>query len=107
MSPRIRNAPNSSLFPNFNPDLLPYDLTRGGSMFQFHGHTDVKELALYLQDSITKGDWSFNLGMRGDVYNGLTSHDEAEPRVGIACIHRFQQHGFAGFLRENFGNSIQ
>ena len=45
---------------------------------------DVKELALYLQDSITKGDWSFNLGMRGDLYNGLTSHDEAEPRVGIA-----------------------
>ena len=25
-----------------------------------------------------------NLGLRGDFYNGLTSHNEAEPRVGIA-----------------------
>ena len=70
--------------PGFNSLLLPYDLTRGGGLFTFNGHTDVKELALYLQDTITKGNWSFNLGLRGDFYNGLTSHREAEPRVGIA-----------------------
>ncbi|HEY1799719.1 MAG TPA: TonB-dependent receptor [Terriglobales bacterium] len=66
--------------------LLPYDLTQpgGGSLFNFNGHTDVKELALYLQDTITKGSWSFNLGVRGDFYNGLTTHKEAEPRLGIA-----------------------
>ncbi len=64
--------------------LLPFDLTRGGGLFPFHGHTDVKELALYVQDTITKGNWSFNLGLRGDFYNGLTTHREAEPRVGIA-----------------------
>jgi Carboxypeptidase regulatory-like domain len=65
-------------------DLLPVDLTRGGTQFLFKGHTDVKELALYAQDQITKGNWSFNLGLRGDFYNGLTSHKEAEPRLGIA-----------------------
>jgi len=65
-------------------DLLPFDLTRGGTQFFFHGHTDVKELALYIQDQITKGNWSFNLGLRGDFYNGLTTHKEAEPRLGIA-----------------------
>lgn len=64
--------------------LLPFDLTRGGSIFSFNGHTDVKELALYLQDTITKGNWSFNLGLRGDFYNGLTAARQAEPRVGIA-----------------------
>jgi len=64
--------------------LAPYDLTRAGGLFPFNGHTDVKELALYLQDTITKGSWSFNLGMRGDFYNGLTTHREAEPRLGIA-----------------------
>ncbi len=63
---------------------LPYDLTRGGGLYTFNGHTDVKELALYLQDAITKGQWSFNLGIRGDFYNGLTTHREAEPRLGIA-----------------------
>ena len=65
-------------------DLLPFDLTRGGSLFFFRGHTDVKELALYVQDQITKGNWSFNVGLRGDFYNGLTTHKEAEPRLGIA-----------------------
>jgi hypothetical protein len=64
--------------------LLPIDLTRGGSQFLFHGHTDVKELALYAQDTITKGNWSFNLGLRGDLYRGLSSASEIEPRVGIA-----------------------
>jgi hypothetical protein len=65
-------------------DLLPFDLTRGGGLFSFHGHTDVKQLALYIQDQITKGNWSLNVGLRGDFYNGLTTHKEAEPRLGVA-----------------------
>jgi Carboxypeptidase regulatory-like domain len=65
-------------------DLLPYDLTRGGGLFGFRGHTDVKQLALYVQDQITKGNWSFNVGLRGDFYNGLTAHKEPEPRLGLA-----------------------
>jgi len=44
----------------------------------------VKQLALYIQDQITKGNWSFNLGLRGDFYNGLVPNKEAEPRLGIA-----------------------
>ena len=78
------NAPGSALYPNFNPILFPYDLTRGGSYYAFRGHTDVKELALYLQDNITKGNWSLNLGIRGDLYNGLSVARQAEPRVGVA-----------------------
>jgi hypothetical protein len=78
------DAPASTLYPNFNPVLLPYDLTRGGSLYTFNGHTDVKELALYLQDTVTKGNWSLNLGLRGDFYNGLSTGRQAEPRVGIA-----------------------
>ncbi len=68
----------------FNPILAPYDLSRGGTLFPFNGHTDVKELALYVQDTITKGSWSFNLGIRGDLYNGLSIGRQAEPRLGIA-----------------------
>ncbi|HEY2461154.1 MAG TPA: TonB-dependent receptor, partial [Candidatus Acidoferrum sp.] len=64
--------------------LLPIDLTRGGSLFGFHGHADIKELALFVQDTISKGNWSFNLGIRGDLYNGLSSATQAEPRLGIA-----------------------
>ncbi|MGI8770426.1 MAG: TonB-dependent receptor [Acidobacteriaceae bacterium] len=70
--------------PNFTPILLAYDLTRGGGLYPFRGHTDVKELALYLEDQIKKGNWLFNLGIRGDLYNGLTVARQAEPRLGIS-----------------------
>ena len=67
-------------------NLFPYDLTqpKGGSLYHFNGHTDVKELALYVRDNITNGNWSLNLGLRGDLYNGLATHKEAEPRLGVA-----------------------
>ncbi|HET6929424.1 MAG TPA: TonB-dependent receptor [Candidatus Acidoferrum sp.] len=65
-------------------DLLPFDLTRGGKLFPFNGHTDVKELALYAQDTITEGNWAFNLGMRFDLYRGIVHDWQPEPRVGLA-----------------------
>jgi hypothetical protein len=68
----------------YNSILAPYDFTRGGSYYNFHGHTDVKELGLYIEDQIKAGNWLFNLGLRGDVYNGLTTATQTEPRVGIA-----------------------
>ncbi|HKE34825.1 MAG TPA: TonB-dependent receptor [Candidatus Acidoferrum sp.] len=64
--------------------LFALDLTRGGSLFPFRGHTDVKEVAMYLQDSITTGSWSFSLGVRGDVYRGIVHDWQPEPRVGVA-----------------------
>ena len=65
--------------------LVPYDLTTGGSLYHYHGHTDVKELGMYAQDTITKGPWNINLGIRGDIYNGLDAISrQPEPRVGVA-----------------------
>ena len=69
---------------NFNPVLVPYDLTRGGNDYYKFFHADVKELAMYIEDQIKTGNWVFNLGMRGNVYNGLASSRQPEPRVGIA-----------------------
>ncbi len=37
-----------------------------------------------LEDEIKAGNWDFNLGLREDLYNGLTKANQAEPRVGIA-----------------------
>jgi hypothetical protein len=65
-------------------DLFPYDLTRKGALFPFRGHTDVKELAFYAQDSIELGNWAFNLGMRFDLYRGIVHDWQPEPRVGLA-----------------------
>jgi hypothetical protein len=77
-------VPNSA----FNPVLLPYDLTRGGDDYLFFGHTDVKELALYVEDTLKAGNWLFNLGIRGDLYNGLTVARQAEPRLGVSYNYK-------------------
>jgi hypothetical protein len=78
-------VPNSpSLGGTYDPIFAPYDLTRGGAYYHYFGHTDVKELALYIQDELKAGNWDFNLGMRGDLYNGLTVTRQPEPRLGVA-----------------------
>lgn len=70
--------------------LAPHDLSGGGGLyatgtnFLFNGHTDVKELSMYVQDAITLKNWAFNLGIRGDIYNGLSTATQAEPRLGIS-----------------------
>jgi hypothetical protein len=74
----------NSANPAYNSVLAPYDLTRGGTSYSYFGHTDVKELALYLQDQIKTGKWLFNVGLRGDLYNGLALARQVEPRVGIS-----------------------
>jgi hypothetical protein len=66
------------------PILAPYDMTRGGHYYQYSGHGDIKEMALYIEDQIKAGNWLFNLGLRGDLYNGLTAASQAEPRMGVA-----------------------
>jgi hypothetical protein len=90
------NAPNTAFYPAFNPLLACYDLTRPtpfssqncpnstSGLYTFNGHTDVKELALYVRDAVTVGNWSLNLGIRGDLYNGITSARQAEPRLGVS-----------------------
>ena len=70
--------------PNYNPILGPYDLTRGGGLYRYHGQTDVKQLALYAQDQITLGNFLVNVGVRGDFYNGLAIQRQAEPRLGLS-----------------------
>jgi hypothetical protein len=82
--------------PGYTTVLTCYDLTRPipgpdagcaspvSTFYHFRGHTDVKELAMYVQDTISVHNWSFNLGIRGDLYNGLTTASQAEPRLGIS-----------------------
>lgn len=83
--------------PSFVPLLECYDLTRTsplpssygcpdstGTTYLFHGHADVRETALYIEDNISVKNWNFNLGIRGDIYNGITKATQAEPRLGGA-----------------------
>ncbi|HET6143781.1 MAG TPA: TonB-dependent receptor [Candidatus Acidoferrales bacterium] len=85
-------GPLASPVSPFDPILGCLDLTRPTvactgtrGLFTFNGHGDVKELGLYVQDTITKGAWSFNVGIRGDIYRGIgINAQQPQPRVGIA-----------------------
>ena len=83
-----RYPPNNEANPNvvnpFSPGLLPFDLTRNGRLFVFHATANINQYAVYAQDSITEGNFTFNIGFRFDHYDGLTSKSGPEPRAGIA-----------------------
>jgi hypothetical protein len=70
--------------PGFLQILHPIDLTRGGSQFPFSGQKTIKQAAFYAQDTITKGGLALNLGLRADLYRGITNDSQLEPRVGAS-----------------------
>jgi hypothetical protein len=75
------NAPTN---PGFLPGLLPFDLTRGGHVFTFNGHTDIKQVAAYAQDAITLGDLTLSMGLRFDNYAGISKDHLWQPRLGLS-----------------------
>jgi len=93
------NNTGGSENPNFIPLLGCYDLTRTAplpssdgcpagqttsGLFTFKGNANIKEAALYAQDTITIKNWSLNLGARADIYRGISSAQQLEPRLGVA-----------------------
>ena len=69
--------------PSYQPALLPYDLTRGGTLFHFRGAATIYEGSTYLQDSIKLGQFNLNLGLRYDNYAGLSRDFGVQPRGGV------------------------
>jgi hypothetical protein len=93
---------NDPASPDFLPGLLPFDLTRGGSPFLFHGHTDVKQEALFAQDSVTLGNATVMLGVRFDNYNGITKGHSVQPRVGVSYLVKRTNTILRGSYTRNF-----
>ena len=89
-------AANPNAAVPFVPILGCFDLTRAtpspndacsgtqSTLFPFRGRADIKELALYLQDTISVGNWAFNVGFREDLYRGIVHDSQPQPRVGLA-----------------------
>lgn len=68
----------------FAPGLLPFDLTRRGTLFAFHNTGNINQYAFYGQDDITAGNFLFKIGLRAERYDGLAAKSSPEPRVGIS-----------------------
>jgi hypothetical protein len=77
---------NDPASPGFLPGLLQFDLTRGGRLFAFRGHTDIKQEALFAQDALTLGNLTLNLGLRFDNYVGLSRGHSLQPRLGLSYL---------------------
>ena len=96
--------------PNFVSGLLPLDLTRGGSVFEFHGHTDIKQVAGYLQDNISWRNWTFMTGLRVETYNGLTSRSQVQPRLGASYLikptHTVLRLGYARLMPTPYNENL-
>jgi len=78
--------PTYTANPTLQPGLVPYDLTRGGSLFAFRGKHNINQYAVYLTDAMKFGNFSVNAGLRDDQYNGLTSANGIQPRLGISYL---------------------
>ncbi|MGD0873030.1 MAG: TonB-dependent receptor [Bryobacteraceae bacterium] len=72
--------------PDLSPGLVPYDLTRGGSLFRYYGHANIREQAFYGQDSINFGHLTLNLGFRWDRYDGIAKGTQPQPRAGLSYL---------------------
>ena len=72
--------------PGLLPGLVPYDLTRGGSLFLFHEARPISQTAFYVTDQITFGALTINAGFRDDQYDGLVSKNGPQPRVGLSYL---------------------
>ena len=70
--------------PNFSAGLLPFDLTRGGRLFVFHATGNIDQYAAYAQDAIAPGNFQFTLGLRVERYDGISTANGFEPRLGFA-----------------------
>lgn len=75
---------NDPADPEFNPNLLPHDLTRGGVPFQFDDDRTGSEYSAFLQDTYTYENLTVNLGLRYDAYNFAVDRVHWSPRVGLA-----------------------
>jgi len=86
--------PTAASGPNFAPLLDCYDLALTGpqpgcpnstsGLYGFYGHANIRELALFAQDDITVGRFTFNTGLRFDYYDGTVTANQIEPRLGAS-----------------------
>jgi hypothetical protein len=75
---------NDPASPDYNPSLAPFDLTRGGTFFQFAGSRTVTYLAAFAQDTVRLGSLTAQIGVRYDHNDFPISEGALQPRIGVA-----------------------
>ena len=86
---------------------MPYDLTRGGQLYQFRGKANINQFAAFLQDSITLGELTLNLGVRFDRYDGLTDGRRPAAARSILLPVQADQDCDSRWLQPHHGDAYQ
>jgi hypothetical protein len=75
------NEPQSE---DYLSGLLPYDLSRGGRLFEFAAKRTGTLYTGFFQDRIKFGRLNLSLGLRYDNYNFVVKGIQWQPRIGMA-----------------------
>jgi len=75
------NDPSS---PDYNPNLTPYDLTRGGTFFRFDDSRTVVYFAGFAEDTIRLEHLTAQIGVRYDHNSFPLAESQLQPRVGLS-----------------------
>lgn len=89
--------------PGLMAGLVPYDLTRGGSLFRFQDSGNINEFGVYIQDTVTLGNWTLSGGARVDRYDGPATASAFEPRAGAS----YQVKPTGTILRASFSRTME
>ncbi len=94
------NAPGTDAY---NDALLPYDLTRGGTPFEFRDDQVGTQASAFVQSTLRFDDLSLNVGVRYDEYRFLVNGRQAQPRLGVS----YRPGGRDVVLRASYNRNYQ
>jgi hypothetical protein len=75
---------NDPTMPGYNPNLAPFDGTRGGSPFVFDGSRSGSYVAGFAQDTVHWHNLTVNAGLRYDHNHLFLTESQLQPRIGAA-----------------------
>ncbi|MEO7156578.1 MAG: hypothetical protein ABI039_03390, partial [Vicinamibacterales bacterium] len=87
----------------YNDALLPYDVTRGGSFFNFEAAQTGTQASAFVQSTLSFNRLSLNLGLRHDEYRFLVNGRQLQPRLGVS----YAMHDGTLVLRASYNRNYQ
>ena len=75
---------NDPARPEFNPNLSPFDLSRGGVPFRFRERGSGQLFTAFFRDRVNWRRFVVDLGLRYDRYQMLVRAVQWQPRIGLA-----------------------
>ena len=93
---------NDPLDLEFNPNLVPYDLSRGGTRFRFRARDSGQMSTVFLRDQVKWRQLVLDLGLRYDRYSMIVKAGELQPRIGLAYHLRPTSTVFRASYNRNF-----